>query len=223
MKTLTYDTDKYNFHRIISDFLDGSELDMLESDVEQNPEESGFSIYKQMERASAYGQLYAALESERGRRFYDTFERFVREVVRPRYDGPILYQETPTHRIHFRNSIGQSRFHRDTDYGHNEAEINYSVPQTRMFETNSIWIESASGRGDFTPMDLEVGQFAEFKGATLEHGAKANRTGRTRVSFDFRVIPVAAAPEQLVDTSSWKERDRDNPLFQNAHLFAKMD
>jgi hypothetical protein len=218
-----FDPARYNFHTIVQDFLDTPDLAAMTSDVEVGEGEEDFSIYKQMERSTAYERLYDRLDGPEGARFYDTFERFVRGVVRPQFDEPVLYQKKPTHRIHFRNDVGQSRFHKDTDYGHSAAEINYSVPQTAAFDTNTIWIESAEDRGDYQPIEMDVGEFARFDGATLRHGAKENDTGRTRVSFDFRVIPVSQAPDQLTDTEHWEEGEQENPLFQNAHDFARCD
>jgi hypothetical protein len=173
-----------------------------------------------MEQTLPYVKLYAHLESEVGQKFYSIYEDFIRHEIRPLYPEPIFYQKKPTHRIHFKNGSGASRFHKDSDYGHNPAEVNYSVPQTPMFGTNGIWIESEEDKGDYEPMEMEVGQFAEFKGAFLKHGAKQNQTGQTRVSFDFRVMPKSEAPDVFTDKSSWKDKDGDNPLFENAHDFA---
>ena len=215
-----FDADRFNFHEIIQDYLGTDDLAGLESDVDPDPDGEA-SIYKQMERSSDYERLYDHLDGPEGDRFYDTFERFIREVIRPKFDEPILYQETPTHRIHFRNDVGEVYYHKDTDYGHKPVEINFSVPQTRAFNTNTIWIESAPDMGDYAPIEMDIGEFAQFNGANLSHGTKNNSTGQTRVSFDFRVIPVSEAPDELVDTSSWDDEDLDNELMQNAHDFAR--
>jgi hypothetical protein len=216
----TFDPDRFNFHEIIRDYLDTENLATLESDVDPDPEGEA-SIYKQMEQSSAYERLYDHLDGPEGDRFYDTFERFIREVIRPKFDEPILYQETPTHRIHFRNDVGEVYYHKDTDYGHHPVEINFSVPQTRAFDTNTIWIESAPDEGDYAPIEMDVGEFAQFDGASLRHGTKNNSTGQTRVSFDFRVIPASQKPQQIVDTSSWEEGAEDDERMQNAHRFAR--
>ena len=221
MRILNYNEQEYNFRKIIQDFIGNGSLTELEADLKsKNEREDENSIYKNMEQTSHYEKLYERLNSEDGERFYNLFEDFIEKIVRPIYDEPIYYQKKPTHRIHFKNSAGASRFHKDSDYGHSRAEINYSVPQTPMYGTNSIWIESEEDKADYKPMEMEVGQFAEFKGAYLKHGAKQNKTGQTRVSFDFRIIPKSKAPGVFTDKSSWKEEDKDNPLFKNAHNFA---
>ena len=221
MRILDFDKERFNFHEIIKDFIGNGKLTDLEAEKSGNGDStSANSIYKNMEQTSAFNRLYEKLNSNEGRRFYTLFESFIQNVIRPMYNEPIFYQKKPTHRIHFKNSSGAARFHKDSDYGHNRAEINYSIPQTPMFGTNAIWIESEEDKADYQPMEANVGQMAEFKGAYLKHGAKQNQTGQTRVSFDFRVMPKSEAPEIFTDKSSWDEEDKDNPLFKNAHNFA---
>ena len=55
--------------------------------------------------------------------------------------------------------------------------------------SNTLHVESAPGKGDFRPMDLRAGEGLRFNGIACRHYTCANDTGRTRVSFDFRVIP----------------------------------
>ena len=220
MKTeiFNYKLEDYNFTQIIQDFLGVEDLSEIAMENQESIED-GNSLYKNMEQTIYYKKLYGALNSEKGAVFYKTYRKFIREIIRPQYGEPILYQEKPTHRILFKNGEGVSRFHRDSDYGHNKAEINYFLPQTPAFATNTLWIESKVGKEDFEPMVMEPGQVARFKGVDLMHGAKNNQTQKTRVSFDFRVIPLSQKPDEIVDTTSWKEEDKKNFLFNNAHNF----
>ena len=212
----TYSVKEYDFPKIIADYLGATDLSALTSDVEAG---SQHSLYKNMEQATLYKRLYEKLDSREGKDFYQCYERFIREVIRSQFNEPIYYQKKPTHRILFLNNPGESRFHRDRDYGHSTAEINYLVPQTRAFDTNTFWLESEEGKEDFRPVEMQIGDFVRFNGASLKHGAKVNTTGKSRVSFDFRVIPFSRAPTSFTDTSAWKEEDKDNPLFKNAHNF----
>jgi ectoine hydroxylase-related dioxygenase (phytanoyl-CoA dioxygenase family) len=109
---------------------------------------------------------------------------------------------------------GESRFHRDRDYGHRPAEINYSVALTPCFGTNAIWIESREGREDYQPMELEPGEMVEFDGASLKHGALHNTTGVCRVSFDFRVVAVEHAGDRVEAEPSWTAKP-------DPHCFAR--
>jgi hypothetical protein len=119
------------------------------------------------------------------------FHSFVRNVIRHRFDEAILYQCKPTFRVQLPNNLSVGAFHKDSDYSHATEEINFFVPLTKCFDTNTIWVESTPNKKDYTPVNLEVGDLFEFRGAILTHGNVQNRTGLTRVSFDFRVLPLS--------------------------------
>ncbi|MGB7395049.1 MAG: hypothetical protein WA913_11700, partial [Pricia sp.] len=157
--------------------------------------------------------------SEEGQRFYDTYRDFIDEVIRPRFGDKIYYQEKPTHRILYADAPGVSRFHRDRDYGHNPREINFFVPQTKAFDTNTLWIESEEGKEDFEPVILKPGEFLTFDGANLMHGAKENHTGKTRVSFDFRILRADSKRVSDIGDDPGNEDQLQNKLKANAHGF----
>merc|ERR1711981_506931 len=80
--------------------------------------------------------------------------------------------------------------HRDSDYAaHHGAEINFWIPLTRVWGSNSLFVESRPGKEDFHPLELGPGELAIFNGSKCLHYTRANDTNCTRVSFDFRVIP----------------------------------
>eukprot|EP01051_Picozoa_sp_SAG22_P005069 SAG22_NODE_291_length_12933_cov_5.599657_4_plen_124_part_00 len=55
--------------------------------------------------------------------------------------------------------------------------------------SNTLWTESAPGRGDFRPLALQYGQLHAFYGNKCRHYTLPNHTGTTRISIDFRAIP----------------------------------
>ncbi len=91
--------------------------------------------------------------------------------------------------VHLRNNVAVGAFHRDRDYNHFTDEVNFFVPLTKAFGSNTVWVESEEGKEDFSPMEADYGEFYMWDGANLAHGNKKNETGSTRVSFDFRVLP----------------------------------
>lgn len=101
-----------------------------------------------------------------------------------------IHQRRPTFRVHLPGSLAVAEFHRDSDYNHPVGEINFMVPLTRAVETSAMWIESAPGKADYRPVNLEYGEIARFDGGRCRHGNKVNTTGRTRISFDFRLLSV---------------------------------
>ena len=50
---------------------------------------------------------------------------------------------------------GRIGMHKDGDYpGHYAAEINFWVPVTAVAGNNSLFVESAEGRGDFRALEV---------------------------------------------------------------------
>ena len=126
-----------------------------------------------------------------GDAFYARYRAFVREVIAPRLGVAFVFQRIPTFRAQLPDNLAVGEFHRDRDYNHSVAEINFWLPFTDTQDSNTIWIESAAGREDCKPYNLKYGQALMFDGPNLKHGNQVNRTGRTRVSCDFRIIPMA--------------------------------
>ncbi|MEE4200336.1 hypothetical protein [Erythrobacter sp.] len=208
-----YDLATFPFPDALAEMLGVDDLTALQAEAGSKPDGS---IYKVMEHDPLYRNLRTALLDERSERFRGLYHRFVAEVIRPLFEEPIHYQACPTVRLLFRETSGEARFHRDADYGHALEEVNFWVPLTSAAGTNSIWIESAPGHGDHAPVEMGPGEFLAFDGASLSHGAAANDTGRSRVSFDFRAIAQSrSAKRQLID--------RGPPERLDAHLFTSLD
>jgi hypothetical protein len=130
------------------------------------------------------------------REFYERFDeirpdylKFIGNVIEPRIDEPFCYQAVPTFRVHLPGNVAVGEFHTDGDYNHSPGEINYWVPFTPVFGTNSVFIESSQGSGEFAPVEADYGDVVTFDAVRWQHGNKLNTTGQTRVSFDFRCVP----------------------------------
>lgn len=212
---IDFDKGEFPFDQIIADFLGIDQLDALSS--ENTSSESANSFYKNMEQTPLFKKLYEKLDGAEGARFYDLYRRFIKEVIRPKYDESVYFQSKPSHRILFKDIEGEARFHKDSDYGHSSDEVNYWLPQTAAHDSNSIWIEQHEDAGDYKPVDLKVGQCVQFNGAGLSHGAFPNTTGKTRVSFDFRIVP---ASKMKKGSDSLEAGSIENPVMANAHKFA---
>ena len=220
--TLRYDPAAYPFRDIIAAAIGSERLEDLRAGLPDEGVGEGASLYRNMEHTAAHRALYAGLAEAPGAAFARTYLRFLREVIAPQYPGEgLYYQVRPSHRILFADTPGASRFHRDRDYGHHPAEVNYLVPQTRAYGTNALWIESADGAGDFAPAELAVGEYLRFDGANRAHGARVNATGQTRVSFDFRVVPASLADEDIrtSDARTLAAAKSGNPVRDNARHF----
>ena len=132
------------------------------------------------------------------RRYYDNldkflplYKKFINEVIKPSFDEDIVYQKIPTFRTQLVNNLGVFEFHRDRDYSHNVEERNFFLPFTDAYLTNTIWVESEEDKADYSPMNTLYGQVVKWNGNSLMHGNKQNTTLNTRVSVDFRCIPLS--------------------------------
>lgn len=124
--------------------------------------------------------------------FSAAYQTFLRKVVLPHVGDRrgILFQRRPTFRCHVAGGGEPTGVpHRDADNGHPSAEINFWCPLTRCDGSNSLFVESAPGLGDFAPLESAYGEANRFWGAQCMHHTEPNETERTRVSFDFRVVP----------------------------------
>lgn len=135
-------------------------------------------------------------------RFYDQYragwtemeslyEKFIREFVSKQFDEDFLYQSFPTVRFHIPGNVAVGKYHNDSEFGHPEGEINFIIPLTDSDDTASVWLESEPGLGDFQAIKLQLGVLVMFNGNKLTHGNKVNMTNNTRVSMDFRILPIS--------------------------------
>lgn len=120
------------------------------------------------------------------------YRDFLREQVLPLFGADLCVQKVPTFRVAEPGGLAVSRWHTDAEFGHQAETVNFWVPLTLARGTATVWTETGPGKGDYTPVNMVPGQYLEFSATTLRHGNKPNITGRTRVSFDFRVIPFAS-------------------------------
>ena len=147
-------------------------------------------------------------------RFYDNirnnndiieiYDRIVEEVVSPILGEDFIYQKMPTLRVHFVNNWATPEFHVDTPegYNHPHGENNFILPLTTCKGTNSVWVESEPNKGDFSPVEVSYGELFQFNGGELRHGNKINTTEQTRVSLDFRVLPISRYDENYAKKSA---------------------
>ncbi len=152
--------------------------------------------------------------------FIELYKNFIIEYIKPLYPNEdyILYQKTPNLRIGFPNltAIGKRDsdpntevvgLHNDGEFGHSFEEINYIIPITEMYDTNSIYFErtvnsNETNYDNYYNLKLKTNEFFTGYFNKLKHYNKINKTGKTRVSLDFRIIPYSKYIENENDKSS---------------------
>jgi ectoine hydroxylase-related dioxygenase (phytanoyl-CoA dioxygenase family) len=183
MIKVNYNTQQFLFSKKLSQLFKVEDLSSINNNVEV------FS--REKDQSTKWHQLY--YEWARTEEFTQLYDKFISEIVRPLYDEDIVYQAIPTFRVAYPNNIAVGEFHkdkayRDINWATDVNEDNFYLPFTDAFDTNTIWVESEEDKGDFAPMNCNYGELIQWDGSNLTHGNKINKTGKTRISVDFRVI-----------------------------------
>lgn len=132
------------------------------------------------------------------------YRMFLRSVVKPLFDGEDLaYQAVPTFRVHLPGNVAVGEFHTDAQYGHGDNEYNFWMPFTPAYATNTLALREA---GETQMWAVDPGQFLTFDAVRTPHGNLTNETGVTRLSWDFRVIPMSQYRENASRTVNSGQR-----------------
>lgn len=190
MKKINYSTKDYPFASIVSNILNTSDL----SKIHEEDHFEKYDVFKREEdQSTKYHKLYY---NNYKKQVLELYDKFILNVIRPLYNEEIVYQKIPTFRLHFPGNIAVGEYHKDKWYRdagwHEEVkELNYYLPFTNAYGTNTIWVESEEDKGDYKAMDIKYGECIQWDGVNLTHGNKKNITNSTRISVDFRVIPFS--------------------------------
>ena len=214
MKIERYDTEKYDFLKLISEIYDTNLCNLDSSDKKESlalGEDTHTPFHKKF-----YSRVDAGWPE-----FEKLYQSFIEEVIFPMFeDDVLLYQTLPNIRVQRPEAKAVYLWHcdGDDDHRHPPGEINIFLPLTKCEESNTMWVESIPGLGDFQPLVMEYGQFFIGYLNRCRHGNKVNTTSNTRVSFDFRVVPGHAHDE------SFPERTATTNLeFKVGQYYRKME
>jgi hypothetical protein len=182
MEKIRYITAMYPFAKKLCEVFGVKDLSIIQNDIPL--------LKRETDQATVHHHQF--YEWTEGDDFKDMYENFIEVCVRPLYLGSIVVQTNPTFRIAYPNNIAVGEFHKDKNYrdpawAAQVKEVNYFLPFTDAFGTNTFWAESEEDKGDFAPVECDYGYYVRWDGANLTHGNKVNDTGKTRISVDFRV------------------------------------
>lgn len=183
IKIVEFDKKSFLLLEILQDHFSTKNLDTLHNGLNYK-----LFTMKEDQSSSIHKKFYEIYNTNT---FLNEYKKLLKEFIKPLYNEAIVYQQKPTFRIHMPNNVAVGEYHKDRDYSHCTKELNYWLPFTKAFGTNTIWIESEEDKGDYKPYELEYGQILVFDGANLSHGNKTNTTNVSRVNIDFRVMPIS--------------------------------
>jgi hypothetical protein len=184
----SYDVSRYQFVELVTNLFGCKNLQNLHESVDER-----YDLFTQPGRDSDtifHKRFYDKMRSG-WPEFLELYKTFIRDNIVPILgSNELIYQKWPTFRVHLPNNVAVGGWHRDSDYNHPPNEINFIVALTPMFESNTTIAESEPGKMDFHQLELDPGMFVKFDGNKCMHGNLPNRTGVSRISFDFRVLRV---------------------------------
>jgi len=199
-----YDIKKYKFEECLKKIFD-------------NWGDSITQLYKYYNNTDNYAQIEIEndTKTEFHKKFYNSpyynefleiYYSLVREEVLPIFncdDNEFIVQKDPAFRIHLPNNTAlgfrpnmndpedKIGLHCDADYNHQEGEINFMLTLSGQKGANSCFVETAPGSDNYKSLDMEYGQFISFYGNKCRHYNIKNNTGISRLSIDFRIMPIS--------------------------------
>ena len=205
-KVFDYSVQTYPFVRLISDLFEIEDLSEIHSLLLK--QENFFEKPGSDSATILHTRFY-----DRMRSGWSEFESVYRDFVfnvasnHVAHNGEFVFQKWPSFRVHLPNNVAVGGWHTDGDYNHPKGEVNFILPVTRMYESNSVIVESLPGKKDFHQIEMSPGQFLRFNGNSCLHGNLPNRTGKSRVSFDLRILDYKLYDEShnLMSLSSNKK------------------
>tara|TARA_R110001583_G_scaffold1210_9_gene10151 strand:- start:6316 stop:6978 length:663 start_codon:yes stop_codon:yes gene_type:complete len=186
MKIVKFNKQKYPFHQIVQSLYD-YKLESLDDSLDHSNGMLG------MDTDSVWHNIFYDKLRSGWPELINIYEAFIQDIIGPYFkdETKLIYQATPGYRVNQPGGKAIYLAHCDGDelHKHPNGEINIFMPLTKAFGNNSIWIESIPGLGDYKAVEMEFGECLMFYGNRLRHSNNFNDTGKTRCSFDFRIIP----------------------------------
>lgn len=117
--------------------------------------------------------------------YFTLAKRIITDVI----GEPCYVQAIPTYRFGLPGNRWVGSYHRDSDFGHGEYELNAICALTPMHNSAALHVEQNAGQYDFEPLSLEAGEVILFDHINRLHGCPLNREEVSVASIDFRFVP----------------------------------
>jgi len=188
MCKLKYDIKKYKFIEYV-ETLFKSKLNNL-----HNIQQHKYEVFTQVGNDSNtefHNQFYKRLDE--GWEIQDEYDKFINNEILPFLGlNEAIVQKFPTFRVMLPNNVAIVINHHDSDdlHKHPIGEINFIMGLTNMYDTNTVNVEIMPRLNKYEKILLNAGETICFNGNLCNHHNEINKTGETRVSFDFRILPL---------------------------------
>lgn len=189
MKKPDYDPADYKFIKLVTELFE-SELNNIHKTCSKEYT-VGSSIGNDCD-TEFHNKFYKCLNNN-WHEIKDEYSKYINNVILPFIGlNEVLVQTFPSFRVQLPNNVAININHYDSDSSHQHptGEINFIYALTDMYETNTVNVEKMPRLDEYDPVLLKAGETICFNGNKCKHHNKINMTGKTRVSWDFRVLPL---------------------------------
>jgi len=207
MKKYKYNTDKYRFRELVSELFQVDDLEKIHEDKSDWVRDEYKKLNVHNENTTDFHEIFYKRLNDNWTELYKSYDDFIHTEIVPIFNEKFHYQYLPSFRVHlpYENQAIHT-WHSDSDqlHKHPKGEINIWLPLTKCYGTNTMWIESEPFKLDFKPLEGDYGNFWTNEGNVCMHGNKPNLTNITRISFDFRIIPLSKYDPNFKESSNDK-------------------
>ena len=189
LNKVNYDIKNYKFIDLVKE-LYNCELNKLHNKCEKEYEL--FTELGKDSHTNLHKIFYNKLNTEWDE-IKNEYYKFIKEVILPYLNlDEALVQKFPTFRVQLPNNVAvvKKHFDSDKDHMHPINEINFITALTDMFDTNTVMVEKMPRSEEYESILLKAGETISFNGNLCSHFNNINKTGKTRVSWDFRILPL---------------------------------
>jgi len=214
---INFDTNNYRFKEILQDIFDTENLEEIHLKYKDNLDKELYNKFN--DDKSYFHKIFK--ESSLLESFKKEYNKLIKHIMINNYKDEkfIIYQAFPAIRISYPGNRSVGELHKDEDYNHPEEEMNYWFPVTKTSEHNTCWYETGINSNKYIPLIINYGQIAEVYFNKLRHYCPINESNKTRISFDFRIIPGS----KWGNVNSKKETLFNNIKFQIGNYYNKLE
>ncbi len=205
MEKINYNTENYQFREIICDLFECKDLEKIH--VNRSDLMPEHKLNHNNESSTAFHKKFYDFIRE-NKKFKENYNYFIKKEISVLFKEEIIFQRLPGFRIHLKNSKAINKWHSDgdEDHRHPKGEINFMLAITECLDNNTTWVETVPGKNDFSPLNMDYGEFYMFNGNECLHGNKFNDSDNTRISFDFRIIPLSKYNENNSSSNTTNQK-----------------
>lgn len=213
ISTISYKTEDYDFRPYLRKCFSVSELSEIHN---YGPSYQLHTKFGDDVQTWYHKTFYTYLDSPNGKPMKDMYFNLVEKVILP-YLGldQALVQKFPSFRIQLPGNIAVARAHTDHELGHPIGEVNFTYAFTKMYDTNTIYIEKMPRLEQYLPIESDANSVTCFNGNLCNHYNEINTTGKTRISMDFRILPLNYAGNATGHSLSYGKSFTDGEYYVN--------